>query len=141
MKGTDFNVRCSPLSFMHERGRQKYQGLKSLLGESSRLLERLGDLEGDLCFLPLGFPSLEIGSLGSCRAIPTGGFTLLPGRVPAPGPISCRGSPPIPLPCGPPRGSGHGVAASISPKTLRRCTGAFRKTYGVHTAIGHAHGG
>jgi pyruvate,water dikinase len=40
------------------RGRQKYQGLQSLLGENSRLLEIMADLEADLRFLPLGSQSL-----------------------------------------------------------------------------------
>ncbi len=39
--------------------RQKYQGLQSLLGENSRLLEVMADLEADLRFLPLGSASLE----------------------------------------------------------------------------------
>jgi len=41
------------------RVRQKYQGLQSLLGENSRLLEFLADLEADLRFLPVGSKSLE----------------------------------------------------------------------------------
>ena len=39
--------------------RQKYQGLQSLLGGNSRLLETMADLEADLRFLPLGSASLE----------------------------------------------------------------------------------
>jgi pyruvate,water dikinase len=39
--------------------RQKYQGLQSLLGENSRLLELMADLEADLRFLPLGSASVE----------------------------------------------------------------------------------
>lgn len=39
--------------------RQKYQALQSLLGENSRLLEIMADLEADLRFLPLGSASLE----------------------------------------------------------------------------------
>jgi pyruvate,water dikinase len=39
--------------------RQKYQGLQSLLGENSHLLEIMADLEADLRFLPLGSESLE----------------------------------------------------------------------------------
>jgi pyruvate, water dikinase len=39
--------------------RLKYQGLQSLLGENSRLLEVMADLEADLRFLPLGSTSLE----------------------------------------------------------------------------------
>lgn len=58
MNGADFDSRCSPLPVHPERGRQKYQGLQSLLGENSRLLERMADLEGDLRFLALGSPSL-----------------------------------------------------------------------------------
>jgi pyruvate,water dikinase len=42
-----------------EKVRQKYQGLQSLLGENSRLLEIMADLEADLRFLPLGSASLE----------------------------------------------------------------------------------
>jgi pyruvate,water dikinase len=42
-----------------EKMRQKYQGLQSLLGENSRLLEMMADLEADLGFLPLGSPFLE----------------------------------------------------------------------------------
>ncbi len=38
--------------------RQKYQGLRSLLGENSHLLEIMADLEADLRFLPLGSQSL-----------------------------------------------------------------------------------
>lgn len=39
--------------------RQKYEGLQSLLGGNSRLLETMADLEADLRFLPLGSASLE----------------------------------------------------------------------------------
>jgi pyruvate,water dikinase len=39
--------------------RQKYQAMQSLLGENSRLLEIMADLEADLRFLPLGSASLE----------------------------------------------------------------------------------
>jgi pyruvate, water dikinase len=39
--------------------RQKYQAMQSLLGENSRLLEIMADLETDLRFLPLGSASLE----------------------------------------------------------------------------------
>jgi pyruvate,water dikinase len=41
------------------RMRQKYQGLQSLLGENSRLLEIMADLEADLRFLPLGSQSFS----------------------------------------------------------------------------------
>jgi pyruvate, water dikinase len=46
--------------FSTTRGmRQKYQATQSLLGENSRLLEVMADLEADLRFLPLGSPSME----------------------------------------------------------------------------------
>ena len=48
-----------PLPQGTEWVRQKYQGLQSLLGENSRLLEIMADLEADLRFLPLGSASLE----------------------------------------------------------------------------------
>ena len=48
-----------PLSPGAERVRQKYQGLQSLLGGNSHLLEIMADLEADLRFLPLGSASLE----------------------------------------------------------------------------------
>ena len=40
--------------------RAKFQGLQSLLGENSRLLEVMADLEADLRFLPAGTASLEV---------------------------------------------------------------------------------
>lgn len=49
----------TPLQSGVERVRQKYQGLQSLLGENSRLLEIMADLEADLRFLPLGSAFLE----------------------------------------------------------------------------------